>query len=492
MHSPSRQEFKRLARAHNLIPVYRDIIADVDTPVSAFQKLGDSENAFLLESAEGGKRFGRYSFLGNEPYLVVTCRDGKVTVRNGDVENTEEVSNPLDIIKRILSQYRPASLPDFPPFCGGAVGYLGYDVVRYFEEIPKTARDELDLPEMVFIFTDTLLIFDHLRHKIRVVANAHIDDETGGMDEAYDQAISKVEELVGRLRQPTSQDTGYDCECDDEIVSNVSRDDFLGMVERARKYIIAGDVLQVVLSQRFSRDIEVPPFDIYRALRMINPSPYMYYLKYRDLELIGSSPEPLVKVQGKSVLTCPIAGTRPRGSTAESDARFEKGLLSDEKERAEHIMLVDLGRNDLGRVCRLGTVRVSRLMDVEKYSHVMHMVSTVEGELADGKTALDALRAVFPAGTVSGAPKIRAMEIIDELEPTLRGPYAGAVGYFSYSGNLDSCITIRTIVVHKNRAYVQAGAGIVYDSVPRKEFHETANKAQALLGAIRVAEEGLI
>ncbi|MDI6892068.1 MAG: anthranilate synthase component I [Actinomycetota bacterium] len=492
MHSPSRQEFKRLARTHNLIPVYRDIIADVDTPVSAFQKLGDSENAFLLESAEGGKRFGRYSFLGNEPYLVVTCRDGRVTVRNGDVENTEEVSNPLDIIKRILSQYRPASLPDFPPFCGGAVGYLGYDVVRYFEKIPKTARDELDLPEMVFIFTDTLLIFDHLRHKIRVVANAHIDDETGGMDEAYDQVISKVEELVGRLRQPTSQERGHDCECDDEIVSNVSRDDFLGMVERAREYIIAGDVLQVVLSQRFSRDIEVPPFDIYRALRMINPSPYMYYLKYRDLELIGSSPEPLVKVQGKSVLTCPIAGTRPRGSTAESDARFEKGLLSDEKEKAEHIMLVDLGRNDLGRVCRSGTVRVSRLMDVEKYSHVMHMVSTVEGELADGKTAFDALQAVFPAGTVSGAPKIRAMEIIDELEPTLRGPYAGAVGYFSYSGNLDSCITIRTIVVHKNRAYVQAGAGIVYDSVPRKEFHETANKAQALLGAIRVAEEGLI
>ncbi len=500
MHSPSRQEFKRLARTHNLIPVYRDIIADIDTPVSAFQKLGDSENAFLLESAEAGKRFGRYSFLGNEPYLVVTCRDGKVTMRNGDVENTEEVSNPLDAIKCVLSQYRPASLPDFPPFCGGAVGYLGYDAVRYFEEIPKTVRDEFDLPEMVFIFTDTILIFDHLRHKIRVVANAHIDDETGGVGGAYDRAISKVEELVRKLRRPTSQNpstglrinAGYDRECDDEVMSNVSRDDFLSMVERAKEYIIAGDVLQVVLSQRFSRDIEVLPFDIYRALRMINPSPYMYYLKYRDLELIGSSPEPLVKVQGKSVLTCPIAGTRPRGSTAESDARFEKGLLSDEKERAEHIMLVDLGRNDLGRVCRPGTVRVSKLMDVEKYSHVMHMVSTVEGELADGKTAFDALQSVFPAGTVSGAPKIRAMEIIDELEPTLRGPYAGAVGYFSYSGNLDSCITIRTIVVHKNKAYVQAGAGIVYDSVPRKEFHETANKAQALLGAIRVAEEGLI
>lgn len=473
-----------------MIPVYREIIADVDTPVSAFLKLGRSEHAFLLESVEGGERLARYSFLGSDPYLVVTCQGGQVEVNSGSKKAVQRCCDPLKVVKEILAQYKPARLEGLPPFFGGAVGYVGYDAIRYFEHIPQNAQDDMGFPEMVFIFTDTILIFDHLKHKIKVVANAHVN---GDINKVYDEAVRKIETIVEKLRQPFSfrplEYVGYG---GNGFKSNFQRDVFLKAVEKAKDYIFAGDVLQVVLSQRFSTRFSAEPFDIYRVLRTINPSPYMYYLKNGDLELIGSSPEPLVRVEGDRVMTCPIAGTRPRGKTEEEDIKLRQELLADAKERAEHIMLVDLGRNDLGRVCRAGTVKVESLMEVELYSHVMHLVSRVTGTLEAGKDAFDVLRAVFPAGTVSGAPKIRAMEIIDELEPTLRGPYAGMVGYFSYSGNLDCCITIRTIVAKRDQAFVQAGAGIVADSAPEKEFQETVNKAQALLSAVQIAERGLV
>jgi len=486
---PNFEEFKKLAKNFNLIPVYRELIADVETPVSAFQKLGKSDYAFLFESAEKGERFGRYSFLGCNPHLTVKCESGLVSIKNHEKEEIVELANPLDAIRDIISKYRPAEVQDLPPFFGGAVGYLGYDMIRYFEDISKTVHDDLHFPEMSFFFTDTILIFDHLKHKIKVVANAHVNED---LKSVYEEAIRKVDALVEKLqssRPGCSKSAGIkDC----DVAANMSEESFVGAVEKAKEYIRAGDVFQVVLSQRFSTKISSDPFDIYRALRMINPSPYMYYLKHGELEIIGSSPESLVKVQKDRVFTCPIAGTRPRGVDNEEDARLEKDLLNDQKERAEHIMLVDLGRNDVGRVSKPGTVEVGDLMSVEKYSHVMHIVSTVSGQLENGKDSFDALRAIFPAGTVSGAPKIRAMEIIDELESTVRGPYAGAVGYFSYSGNLDSCITIRTIIVHKDVAYVQAGAGIVYDSVPENEYQETINKAKGMIKAIEMAEKGLI
>lgn len=493
MYKPTKEEFKKLAKKYNLIPVYREIIADVDTPVSAFQKLGESENAFLLESAEGGERFGRYSFLGNSPYLVVTSKNRCVEVRENGGKTPRRIENvvdPLKVVKEVITSYHPAKPEDFPPFYGGAVGYLGYDTIRHFENIPRTAEDDLNLPEMIFMFTDSILIFDHLKHRIKVVVNAHIKGE---VDKVYHEAVSKIDELVELLkrqgqesslshRKPISQNN---------VQSNMSQDSFKEAVERAKKYIRAGDVLQVVFSQRFSMEMEVSSFDIYRALRTINPAPYMYYLKFDGLELIGSSPEPLVKVVGQDVITCPIAGTRPRGETASEDKNLMSELLGDEKERAEHIMLVDLGRNDLGRVCRKGSVKADNLMFIEKASHVMHIVSNISGKLEGGKDAFDALKSCFPAGTVTGAPKIRAMEIIDELEPTLRGPYAGVVGYFGYSGDLDTCITIRTIIVNGRKAYVQAGAGIVYDSQAEREYRETVDKAQALLSAVRLAEEGI-
>jgi anthranilate synthase component 1 len=495
---PTKEEFKNLAKSYNLIPVYREIICDVDTPVSAFQKLRESEYAFLLESAEGGERFGRYSFLGNSPYLIFVCRQGTVEIQDGagrTRERIENVADPLSVMKELLRSYNPVRYENFPPFYGGAVGYLGYDAIRYFENIPRGARDDLMLPEMVFFFTDSILIFDHLKHQMKVVVNTHLQPDTRikELNSIYDQAVSKIDQLVERIKTPTvvGGSTAVSANSAAVVKSNMAKEDFISAVEKAKEYIRAGDVLQVVLSQCFSTTISASPFDIYRALRTINPAPYMYYLKLNSLELIGSSPEPLGKVQGDQAITCPIAGTRPRGKTKDEDERLEGELLSDEKERAEHIMLVDLGRNDLGRVCAPATVKVDDLMYIEKASHVMHIVTHVSGKLAHGKDAFDALRACFPAGTVTGAPKIRAMEIVDELEPTLRGPYAGIVGYFGYSGDLDSCITIRTIIVNGKKAYVQAGAGIVYDSKPEREYQETVDKAQALLSAVRLAEKGI-
>ena len=486
---PAREEFERLAGEYNLIPVYQEIGADLETPVSAFLKLEPGNNAFLLESIEGGERLGRYSFLGVDPHIVIESHDGMVTTHSSEDRATEARDDPLDAIEEIMSCYKVAPVEDMPSFFGGAVGYLGYDAVRHFEpRVPGTAQDDLGLPEMAFMFTDTIVVFDHVRRRVRVVANAHVN---GNVESAYEDATAKIDSLVERLRRPSSATP-----LDDSIsatarpfVSNMSKKDFLASVRRAREYIFAGDILQVVLSQRFSTELSADPFDVYRTLRAINPSPYMYYISHGDLKLIGSSPEPLVKVADGRVVTRPIAGTRPRGETAAEDRRLETELLADEKERAEHIMLVDLGRNDLGRVCNPGTVQVDELMEIEHYSHVMHIVSNVVGELAEGETVFDVLRAAFPAGTVSGAPKIRAMEIIDELEPTARGPYAGVVGYFGYAGTLDTCITIRTIVVAGGSAYIQAGAGIVADSDPEREYTETLNKAKALMRTIDIAEQ---
>jgi anthranilate synthase component 1 len=486
MYSPSKSEFIELAKTYNLIPVYREIIADMDTPVSAFRKLGDSDYAFLLESVEGGEKLARYSFLGSNPYQMVVCKDGVTKVIRDGKEIVQKIGDPLGVLQELISEYRPAPSDDLPYFYGGAVGFAGYDVIRYFEEIPQTTVDDLGLPELIFLFTDTILIFDHLKHRIKVVANASISDSA---EKAYSEAVEKIGRLIGKLSQPvTSLPVRPPGPAVIPLDSNVTPEEYMASVEKAKEYILAGDIFQVVLSQRFSSDIKGDPFDIYRVLRTINPSPYMGYLKFGDFYLISSSPELLVKVNGRSVETRPLAGTRPRGATEEEDKELERELLSDDKEKAEHIMLVDLGRNDLGRVCTPGTVEVRELMAIERYSHVMHIVSDVRGELAEDKTAFDVLRAAFPAGTVSGAPKIRAMEIIDELEKSRRGPYAGVFGYFSFSGNLDTGITIRTVVVSGNRAYVQAGAGIVADSVPEREFQETVNKAQALLSAVYTSE----
>lgn len=490
MYNLSEEEFKRLAAEHNLIPVYREVIADTETPVSTFLKLKTDGYAFLLESAEGGERFGRYSFLGTEPSRVIKAKNEKVTVENGDgrVIESRQTEDPLETVKEIMSAYSPAVIEGLPLFFGGAVGYISYDAVRYFEDIPDDTQDDLALPDMVLMLADTLFVFDHLKHRVLAVANAHVDIDPGL---AYKLATAKIEAMLERLEKPNSQVKPLVLRKTSQRKipeSTFTEDDFKDIVSIARERIIEGDILQVVLSQRFTTDIEASAFDVYRALRIVNPAPYMYYLSLKDFQIAGSSPEPLVRIEGDKVMTRPIAGTRSRGANAAENTRLEEELLGDDKEKAEHIMLVDLGRNDLGRVCRPGTVQVDEMMELERCSHVTHMVSTVSGRLDKDKDAFDAFRACFPAGTVSGAPKVRAMEIIDELEPTRRGPYAGAVGYFGYAGNLDACITIRTIVIKDGSAYWQAGAGIVYDSEPSVEYRETEHKARALLKAIEMAE----
>ena len=481
---PTLDEAKALAERGNLAPVYREVPADLETPVSAFLKVARGRHSFLLESVEGGERLARYSFIGTEPYRVL--RNGPNAARN------EEPGDPLAHIEQELSRFRVAPVPGLPRFHGGAVGYLGYEVVSHFEpRVPAVEADPLGLPEAMFLFTDTLLVFDHLRHVIKVVAHVRLD---GDIDAAYRQATWRIEELVGRLSQPLAalpyRSAGVAGEASgSEVYSNMSREEYRAKVERIKEYIVAGDCIQTVLSQRFSRPTAAHPFEIYRALRTINPSPYMFYLELGDAQIVGASPEMLVRVEDGAIDYHPIAGTRPRGRDAAEDDALEQELRRDEKERAEHIMLVDLGRNDVGRVSEAGSVEVTQLMDVERYSHVMHLVSHVTGRLRDDMTPYDALRACFPAGTVSGAPKIRAMEIIAELERDRRGSYAGAVGYFDLSGNLDTAITLRTMVVKDGVAHVQAGGGIVYDSEPEREYEEAQNKAQALLRAIERAEE---
>ncbi len=473
MYYPSLNEVRQLRRRGNLVPVYRELMADLETPVSAYLKVARGGYSFLLESVEGGERLARYSFIGTEPSFVLKT--------SGD-----DPVDPLVLVENRFEQFQPVVIPGLPRFHGGMVGYLAYEVARYFERLPSPERDSLGLPESVLMMADTLLVFDHLTHKIKVVAHAHLD---GDIDAAYAAAVSKIDGLVERLKRPIQVDTSPAIfAAESPVQSNLSQAEFHAIVSKTKEYIYAGDIIQAVLSLRLSKRTNAGPFAIYRALRSINPSPYMYYLHLGDFHIVGASPELLVQVEDGVISVHPIAGTRWRSRDAAQDKALEEELKNDEKERAEHLMLVDLGRNDVGRISEPGTVQVTQFMDIERYSHVMHLVSHVQGKLRAGFSQFDALRACFPAGTVSGAPKIRAMQIIAELEPDKRGPYAGAVGYFDFSGNLDTAIGIRTIVVKDGVAHVQAGAGIVADSVPENEYQESLNKAQALLTAIRQAE----
>ncbi len=493
MYYPTKAEFREKAKHGNLIPVWKEVLLDTETPVSAFRKIGNSQYAFLLESVEGGENVGRHSFLGSEPFAVFTSKGDAVTVMRDGRRQTRalgEGEDPLHALQALLSEYRFVPVEGLPKFCGGAVGFIGYDVVRFFEKLPDQTEDDLGLPDSVLVLTDTCVIFDHAFHRGRVVSNALVNSDP---DAAYEGAVRKIEALCARLAAPAPAVPPPSLRPKDTtLTTNLNKDDYERIVRRAKEYIAAGDIIQVVLSQRLTRQVAGDGFDIYRALRSLNPSPYMYYLTYGDLRIVGSSPERLVSVEDGEVITRPIAGSRPRGKTPEEDEALAAELLADEKERAEHIMLLDLGRNDVGRVCRYGTVRVDEQMVIEKYSHVQHIVSNVRGELRPDRDQFDVLRACFPAGTLSGAPKVRAMEIIEELEPTRRGPYGGVIGYFSFSGNMDTAITIRTIVCANGTAHLQVGAGIVADSVPSREHDECVKlKGGALLRAIEMSEAGL-
>ncbi|RII30597.1 MAG: anthranilate synthase component I [Geobacter sp.] len=490
MFSPHIDTFRQLCRLGNLIPVYREIMADMDTPVTAFKKLDDGQFSFLLESIEGGEKWGRYSFLGSSPSLIVRSKGKIVEIIEDGATTTLTSEDPLNCVRDILARFTPVEVDGLPRFFGGAVGYLGYDMVRHFEHLPSDKPALLDAYDAYFLITDTIVIFDSMRQKIKVVSNAHLDSGTTP-EEAYAEATRKIETIIRRLRSPLPNGTSPSSKMQVKLRSNVERNDFEASVEKAKEYVRSGDIIQVVLSQRFSGELSADPLDIYRVLRTLNPSPYMFFLRLEDTVIAGASPEVMVRKEGQHAELRPIAGTRPRGATAEDDARLAEELLADPKERAEHVMLVDLGRNDLGRVCDTGTVKVSELMTIERYSHVMHIVSNVQGELAGSRDAFDLVRATFPAGTLSGAPKVRAMEIIDELEPVKREVYGGAVGYFSFSGNMDLCITIRTLVIKNGKVHLQAGAGIVADSDPASEWQETVNKGMAVMKAIELAEKGL-
>ena len=475
---PSLEEVKKLQSQGNVIPVYKSVIADFLTPVSAFLKLEkDRSHAFLLESIEGGERIARYSFLGGDPFLIKRYRDG-------------QPPDFMENLRATMVRFKSVKLPNLPPFTGGAVGYFGYDMVRTIEEIPKTGVDDLGVDDAVLMFYKTVLAFDHLRHQIHIISNVIVEESQEPVEVQYQKAVEEIAHIESLLRAPLEMPAVMRNERDVTVRSNFEKKDYLVSVGKAKEYIAAGDIFQVVLSQRFEVDLPTSPFEIYRALRIVNPSPYMYFLKMPDTCIVGSSPEMLVRVRDGQLEYRPIAGTLPRGaSDAEDEANAEK-LRKDEKERAEHIMLVDLGRNDLGRVSQYGTVCVEELMFIERYSHVMHLVSSLRGQLRNGLDRWDTLMACFPAGTVSGAPKVRAMEIIDELEPTKRGVYAGAVMYADFSNNLDSCIAIRTLVVRGNKGYIQAGGGIVADSVPENEYMETVSKSRALIRAINLAQRG--
>jgi anthranilate synthase component 1 len=480
---PTKTEFLSLARQGNLIPVTCDLAADLETPISAFLKLRGGE-AYLLESVEGGETVGRYSFIGARPSTRLRARGRSVEVSGPSGTSTVE-GDPLEVARGLLSGVRPVARPGLPRFSGGLVGYLGYDCVRLWERLPAAPPDALGLPTCYLVQSDAVVIFDHVAHTMRIVANARID---GGAAEAYRVAVETIEAIYERLGAPlvSPEPAGR---IEPVMDQDATAEDYLRSVERAREYVAAGDIFQVVLSRRFSaRAVGIDALHVYRALRQVNPSPYMFFLDFDGVKIAGSSPEMLVRLEDGVVLTRPLAGTRPRGLDDADDRRLAAELLTDEKERAEHTMLVDLGRNDLGRVCRYGTVEVTELMGIERFSHVMHIVSSVRGQLEAGRDALDVLRACFPAGTVTGAPKVRAMEIVDELEPVARGPYAGAVGYIGYSGNMDTAITIRTIVMAGDRAYLQAGAGIVADSVPEREYLETVSKAKALVRALELVD----
>ncbi|MGC8873264.1 MAG: anthranilate synthase component I [Chloroflexia bacterium] len=486
---PSRREFRRLARDGRTVPVWCERPADLETPISVYLKLRGDGPSFLLESVEKGEHLGRYSFLGVRPKGALVAQDDLVWWHTrGEFPQQMREKDPLEAARTVLSRYRAPQLPGLPRLCGGLVGYLSYEAARWFEPVPLARAPGVRVPDACWLLTDTLVVFDHVQHGLLLMAYASSADDP---DRAYDRAAERIEELLACLEHPSVAPPGPTAREIPPWESNVEPERFEQAVRRAKSYIAAGDIFQVVLSQRFSRPTAADPLSIYRTLRRLNPSPYMFFLELPgELTLIGSSPEMLVRLDGRHAELRPIAGTRPRGHDGESDRLLAEELLTDAKERAEHVMLVDLGRNDLGRVCEYGSVRVPELMTVERYSHVMHLVSRVEGVLRPDLDAFDLLRAAFPAGTVSGAPKIRAMEIIAELEEERRGPYAGAVGYFSLQGNMDTCITIRTVVLHRGTAYVQAGAGIVADSDPTREYQETCQKARALMEAVDLAEVG--
>jgi anthranilate synthase component 1 len=485
---PDRATFEALASRFPIVPVWREVLADAQTPVAAFMRLDPQPNGFLLESVEGGERWARYSFLGGDTFAVVKASDGRVHVEGHPPVEPEGEEAPFAFVRRLLELTRAPRIEGLPPFHGGAVGFVGYDCVRELEHLPHTPEDDMGLPDLALLLTRTVVVFDHFAQKAFVIVNV---PSGGNQAEAYEDAQVRIDDVIERLSGPLPA-PAFDLVLNEdlpEFSSPVADEDFRKWVETAREHIYAGDIFQVVPSRRFQAPLHGSAFGAYRVLRTLNPSPYMYFLRFggddgETFEIAGSSPEPLVRVTGDVVVARPIAGTRERGTTEEEDLKLEADLLSDEKERAEHVMLVDLARNDLGRVSRYGSVSVDELMVVERYSHVMHLVSNVSGALAEGVTGFDALTACFPAGTVSGAPKVRAMEIIDSLERTKRGPYAGVVGYVDFSGNLDTCITIRTIVATGGKAYVQAGAGIVADSVPEMEAEETRRKAEALLRAV--------
>ncbi|HXG94483.1 MAG TPA: anthranilate synthase component I [Blastocatellia bacterium] len=485
----SYEEFLKLAREGTVVPVVKRVMADLLTPVAAYLKIERlSPFSFLLESVEGGEKVARYSFLGYDPEIIVRSRAGRVTIETAS--GTEKTDKPmLTVLRRISGRQIPVRVADLPPFVSGAVGYLSYDAVRWFERIPDRHADDIGIDDAVMMFFSRLLAFDHVRHQILLIANVFTEGKTDDLRAQYEKALDDIEAMEARLEdviEPLPRAQGAE---PPRPRSNMTKSEFEQAVVRAKEYIAAGDIFQVVLSQRFEVGLSAHPFEVYRALRVVNPSPYMFYLKIGDRSVIGASPEMLVRATGRRLEYRPIAGTRPRGATETEDLLLGEEMRVDEKEVAEHVMLVDLGRNDLGRVADYGSVEVTDLMVIERYSHVMHLVSAIKARLRPGLDRFDALAACFPAGTVTGAPKVRAMEIIEELEPTRRGIYAGAVMYLDYSGNLDSCIAIRTMLVKGGQAYIQAGAGIVADSVPESEYVETVNKARAMLQAIEMAEQ---
>ncbi len=492
MYYPSEKEFLKVTQKSNVIPVFKKISADLDTPASVYLKVHKNRYSFLLESVEGKEKIARYSFIGTKPSLVFLSNKRNIEIHYPHKNTTKRFvtkSGPLDEIRNIMKDFKAAHTNGLPRFFGGLVGYMGYDMVRFFEQLPDKNPDSLNLPDSIFLLTDTVLIFDHFDHTISIVSNCLIPNKSRSKVariKIYQQALKKIEQLHCQLKSPAplNEIKALPKKPLKIIKSNLTMSQFQKIVRQAKGYIKKGDIIQTVLSQRFSTQISKEPFDIYRSLRSLNPSPYMYFLELEALTLIGSSPEMLVRFEDHVAQTRPIAGTRPRASAEDADKRLEKELLKDKKEKAEHVMLVDLGRNDLGKVCYPGKVKLSEFMAVERFSHVMHLVSEVTGIVDKRYDCYDVLKACFPAGTVSGSPKIRAMEIIDELENSRRGPYAGCVGYFSFSHNMDTCITIRTIIIKDKTAYIQAGAGIVADSVPAKEYAETVNKAKALFEAI--------
>jgi anthranilate synthase component 1 len=492
MLTPSFCEFERLSRTGNLIPVYREFLADMETPVTAFRKLDGPYHSFLLESVEGGEKWGRYSFIGIGPSIVFRCRGRFVEIKRlGRTIFEGPVDDPLEKLREFMGRYRAVQVEGMPRFSGGAVGYIGYDMVRFMEHLPEKDSDDLMIYDMYFMIAHEIVIFDNVKNTIKVTVNVFLEDGADPAD-AYEEAARQIDVIRGRLARPLK--VGVLPGETHQVPSPTSlttKEDFLRTVARGKEYIENGDIIQVVLSRRLEVKTTADSFDLYRALRTINPSPYLFYLKFDAMTLVGSSPEVLVRLDQEKIEIRPIAGTRPRGKTPADDDRLARELLADPKELAEHIMLVDLARNDLGRVSEFGSVNVTELKRVEKYSHVMHIVSDIEGRLLPDKDAFDVLRAAFPAGTLTGAPKIRAMEIIDELEPFRRGPYGGSVGYIGFSGNMDMCITIRTMVIKNGSVYLQAGAGIVYDSDPEREYRETADKAKGMIRAIEMAADNM-